>query len=105
RVGYGLDVTVNARGVAGAPQVPTNMTIVAAATLAPREVVVTTGTEIETVYGGFTVDDVDETPPAVLTFSPSYGTIDVPLNVVPTVEWNEPLNRSTVNTDSIKLYD
>jgi hypothetical protein len=104
-VSYGAGVTVNSNVVSSATQVTTNITIEPAATLAPRDVVVTTGTEIETVYGGFTVNDVDVTAPAVLTYSPSYGTINVPLNAVPTVEWNEPLNRSTVNTDSFKLYD
>src|SRR5206468_3407475 len=30
---------------------------------------------------------------------------NVPLNVVPAIEWSEPLRRSTVNTNSIQLWD
>ena len=105
-VTYGAGVTVNSNVVSGPTQITTNITIDANATLGPRDVVVTTNSQVLTVFGGFTVNDVDITAPAILTVSPANGTIDVPLNVVPTIEMNEPLDRNSVATaSSVVLYD
>ncbi len=58
-----------------------------------------------TVPGGFVVNDVDVTAPTLLTLSPPYGITGVPLNTAVTAEFNEPLNRSTVNASTFQLYD
>ncbi len=102
---YGSGITVNSNIVTSPTQLTTNITIDPAAALAPRDVVVTTGSEVLTVYGGLTVIDVDITAPTILTVSPAYFSTNVPLNVLPAIEWSEPLSRSTVNTNSIQLWD
>ena len=55
--------------------------------------------------GGFVVTDADITVPAVLTISPPYGTVGVPLNPAITAEFNEPLDRTTVTSSTFQLYD
>ena len=105
-VAYGAGVTVNSNVVSGPTQITTNITIDAGATLGPRDVVVTTNTQVLTVFSGFTVNDVDITAPTILTVSPAAGTVDVPLNVVPTIEMNEPLDRTSATAaSSVLLYD
>ncbi|MGH9348402.1 MAG: Ig-like domain-containing protein [Vicinamibacterales bacterium] len=59
---------------------------------------VRTGGETLTVTGGFTVTEVDTTPPGVLTTSPANGALDLPLNTEVVVELNEPIDRTTVTT-------
>ena len=104
-VSYGAGVTVNSNVVNSATTLTTNITIDAAATIGPRDVVITTGTEALTVTGGFLVTDADTTPPALLTVSPPYGTTGVPLNPGITAEFNEPLDRTTVTSTTFQLYD
>ena len=104
-VSYGPGVAVNSNIVGSPTTLTTNITIDAAAALGPRDVVITTGTEVLTVPNGFLVTDTDVTVPALLTISPPYGGTGVPLNTVVTAEFNEPLNRSTVTTSSFQLYD
>ena len=104
-VSYGPGITVNSNVVSSPTQITNSITISANATLGPRNVVVATNAETLTVFGGFTVTDVDTTPPSIRTVSPDYGTSGVPLNAVPTIEMSEPLNRSSVNTTSIQLID
>ncbi len=72
-VSYGAGVTVNSNTVGSATALTTNITIDADAVLGPRDVVITTGTDVLTVPGGFVVTDVDVTAPALLTISPPYG--------------------------------
>lgn len=104
-VSYGAGVTVNSNVIHSATQLTNNITIDAGATLAPRDVVVTTGPEVLTVAGGFVVNDVDVTAPSILTISPAYTATGVPLNANVTVEFSEPLRRGSIADASIQLYD
>ena len=104
-VSYGAGVTVNSNVVGSTTALTTNITIDVNATLGPRDVVITTGTDVLTVPGGFVVNDTDVTAPALLTISPPVNATGVPVNTVVTAEFNEPLNRSTVTTSSFQLYD
>ena len=55
--------------------------------------------------GGFAVTDVDVTAPTVLRVSPASSVSGVPLNATITAEFSEPLNRSTVTVETLRLYD
>ena len=69
-VSYGAGITVNSNVVNSATSLTNNITIDAGATLGPRDVVITTGTQVLTVPGGFTVTNVDVTAPTLLTIEP-----------------------------------
>jgi len=104
-VTYGDGITVNSNQVTSPTTITTNITIDAEATLGPRDVAISTGSEVLTVPGGFVVNDTDVTAPVLLTTSPQSGTAGVPLNTAVTVELSEPLDRSTVTASSFQLYD
>ena len=104
-VSYGAGVTVNSNVVNSPTSLTTNVTIDGAATLGPRDVVVTTGTEVLTVPGGFVVTDADTTVPSLMTISPPSGATGVPLNPGITAEFNEPLDRTTLTPSTFQLYD
>ena len=96
---------MNSNVVNSATSLTNNITIDADATLGPRDVVITTGTEVLTVPGGFTVTNVDVTAPTLLRLSPASGSTGVPLNTAVTAEFSEPLSRTTVTTTTFQLYD
>ena len=102
---YGAGIVVNSNVVHSPTTLTTNITIDPGATLGPRNVVISTGSSVLTVPSGFVVTDVDTTPPLVLTVSPSSGTTGLPLNTAVTVEFNEPMNRATITSSSLQLYD
>ena len=104
-VSYGAGITVNSNVVNSATSLTNNITIDADATLGPRDVVITTGTEVLTVPGGFTVTNVDVTAPTLLRLSPASGSTGVPLNTAVTAEFSEPLSRTTVTPTTFQLYD
>ena len=104
-VSYGAGITVNSNVVNSATSLTNNITIDADATLGPRDVVITTGTEVLTVPGGFTVTNVDVTAPTLLRLSPASGSTGVPLNTAVTAEFSEPLSRTTVTPATFQLYD
>ncbi|MGH9350497.1 MAG: carboxypeptidase regulatory-like domain-containing protein, partial [Vicinamibacterales bacterium] len=80
---FGPDISVGgaAEGEFGPVTVTSPTTLSAAlainasAPLGPRNVMVRTGGETLTVTGGFTVTEVDTTPPGVLTTSPANGAL------------------------------
>ena len=113
RAGFGPGISVGgaAPGVAGPVSVqgPTQITaslqIDAAATLGVRTVTVETGAEVLAVDGGFLLSTVDGTAPTVLLFNPPVGATNVPLNAEITVEFNEPMDRNTITSTTLRLID
>ena len=100
-VSYGAGITVNSNVVNSATSLTNNITIDADATLGPRDVVITTGTEVLTVPGGFTVTNVDVTAPTLLRLSPASGSTGVPLNTAVTAEFSEPLQPNDGDTHDV----
>ena len=99
-VGQPGPVTVNNAG-----NLTASITIQAGATLGTRNVVVTTGAEQETAGNGFTVLSCSTTPPTWISNSPASNASNVPLNTIVQIEFNAPIDRTTVNTNDIILYD
>jgi hypothetical protein len=110
---FGPNISVNgaAAGAAGTISVTSNTTataslnIASGATLQAQNVTVTTGAEVEQVINGFTVQNSGTTPPTIVSISPANGSTGAPLNTVVTVEWSEPLDRTTFTAAYFYLYD
>jgi hypothetical protein len=108
--GPAISVGGAAEGASG-PVTVTNATTLTAtltidpnAAFGPNDVIVTTGTEIETVAAGFTVQPVTVTPPTVVSVSPGENAGGMPLNSSIIVVFSQPMMRSTINTGSVLLY-
>jgi len=110
---FGPNISVGgaAAGIAGPITVTGNtsatasLSISAGATLQGQNVVVTTGTEVEMVVNGFTVQNNSTTPPTLVSVTPGNGTTGAPLNTAITVQWSEPMNRASFTSASFFLYD
>jgi hypothetical protein len=107
--GPGISVGGAAEGVSGpvtvnsATSLTATLNIDADADLGPRDVIVTTGTEIETVPAGFTVQPTTVSPPTVVSTSPGYyGT--VPINTSIYLVFSQPMDRSTITAANVLLY-
>jgi hypothetical protein len=81
-----------------------NLSIDAAASLGPVTVIVTTGSEVETVPGGFTVQALSVTPPYLLSLSPGANVGGMPINSSIIAVFSQPMNRATITTGSVLLY-
>jgi hypothetical protein len=102
-VSFGSGITVNSATVNSPTSLTANITIASGATLGPRNVVVTTGAEQETASQGFTVQTCTTTAAISIIYSPALSATDVPTNPIIQVQFNAPLNRSTVNTNDFYL--
>ena len=110
---FGPNISVNgaAAGAAGTITVSSNTTataslnIASGATLQAQNVTVTTGSEVEQVINGFTVQNSGTTPPTIVSISPAQSSSGAPLNTVVTVEWSEPMDRTTFTAAHFYLYD
>ena len=91
--------------VTGPESFSATLVIGAAAELGPRDVVVRTGDQVLTVSAGFTVTTIDTSAPGVLTVSPANGATNVPLNTEVVVEFNEPIDRTSITASSFALVD
>ena len=100
--GPGISVGGGAQGqpgpvtVSGTTTLSASVFIASGATLGPRNVTVQTGAESLSVVNGFTVSTTDTTPPSVFRVSPASGATGVPLNTDAYVEFNEPIDRTSV---------
>ena len=97
--GFG-PVTVNSSG-----QLTASLTISSTAALGPRDVTVKTGSEQEFAGAAFTVENCTTTAATVLRRNPAYSATGVPLNAELRWEFNSPINRASINSTSVYLYD
>jgi hypothetical protein len=110
---FGPNITVGggASGAAGPITVSSNTSATASlviangATLGAQNVIVTTGAEVEEVINGFTVQNTGTTAPTIISISPPEVSTGAPLNTAVTVEWSEPMNRTSFTATSFYLYD
>jgi hypothetical protein len=108
--GAGITVGTGAEGAAGPVTVnsPTSLTatlsIDPSAAFGPRDVIVTTGAEIDTVAAGFTVQPAAISPPTLISFSPGYYSSGMPINGSLVAVFSQPMDRSTINTGNVLLY-
>ncbi|MBC7925675.1 MAG: Ig-like domain-containing protein, partial [Bryobacteraceae bacterium] len=111
KFGEGISVGGAAAGdfgpvtVSGQDRITAQINVAGAATLGPRDVIVQTGTQTLNVLQGFTLTTADTTRPSVLRTGPVNGQTDVPLNASLTVEFNEPIDRTTLILANVSLFD
>ena len=67
--------------------------------------IVTTGAEVEEVVNGFTVQNTGTTAPTIISVTPPSSAVGVPLNTAVTLQWSEPMNRTTFTAATFYLYD
>ncbi len=107
--GPGISVSGSAYGSAGSVgfnnsgNISATINIDAGASLGPRDVIVTTGTEVETVPGGFTVQPTTVTPPSVILLSPVANSSGIPINSNVIVVFSQPMDRTTMDSSTIYL--
>jgi hypothetical protein len=108
--GPGISVGGAANGAAGpvtvnsATSLTATLNIATDADLGPRDVTVTTGTEVDTVPAGFTVQPTTVSPPTVVSISPDYALGGVPINSSIYVVFSQPMDRSTITTANVLVY-
>src|SRR5207247_4914058 len=115
---FGANISVGggAEGAAGPVMVTSATTLTASLTIAanapfgPRNVTITTGSEVESTVNGFTVQSSTPTSPFVVAISPANGAGNVPLNTAITTQFSQPMDRTTFdantpNSRSMALYD
>ena len=90
--------------VTNATTLTANLTIDPDASFGPVDVIVTTGTEVENVAAGFTVQPVTISPPTVVSVSPAAFTGGMPTNSNIIVVFSQPMDRSTINASNVLLY-
>ena len=109
--GPGISVGGAAAGTAGPVTVnnsgnlTAHIAIQSGATLGPRNLVISTGSEQESAANGFTVLSCTTTPPTWIGDSPVQNATGVPLNTTFQVIFNAPLDRTTLNTSDFVLFD
>ena len=108
--GSGISVGGAAVGVSGpvtvnsATNLTAQLTIPAGTPLGPVDVTITTGGEVETIAGGFTVQAAVIPPPSLLSLSPGANAGGIPTNSIITAVFSQPMNRTTINTSTVLLY-
>ncbi len=108
--GPGIAVGSGAEGAAGSVTVNSTTSLAATLTIdpsagyGPRDLTITTGSEVETVPGGFTVQPQSVSPPSLISISPGInvgGDITINSNIV--VVFSQPMDRTTINTGSMTM--
>ena len=87
-----------------ATSITANITINSGATVGPQDVIVTTGAEVETVPGGFTIQPVTIPPPTLLSLSPGAYAGGMPINSSMIAVFSQPMDRTTITTSTVLLY-
>ncbi len=103
-VSFGPGITVGAVTVSDATDLSAAITISSGAALGPVDVVVTTGAEVESVPGGFTVQAAVVPAPTVISLSPPPNSGGMPINSNIIAVFSQPMDRSTINTGTVLLY-
>ena len=75
------------------------------AAVGPRNVIIQTGSQLETVQDGFTVLTCGTTPPSWITNTPQQNASNVPLNPFIQIKFDSPLDRTTVNATDFIVRD
>ncbi len=113
KVSFGDGIAVGG-GVAGkaGPVVVNNsgditasIAIGSSAALGPRTVTVTTGSEVESVSSGFTVQTCSTTETTVISSTPAASSTNVPVNSIFQAEFSAPVDRNTANSFDFYIYD
>ena len=99
----GSGITVNSVTVNSATNLTANITIASNAPTGPVTVTTTTGGEVETVPGGFTVDPVTVPSPTLLSLSPGASAGGMPINSNIIAVFSQPMNRTTITTSTVTL--
>jgi hypothetical protein len=108
--GPGITVGTGVEGAAGQVVVnsPTSLTasltIDPSAALGPRDVIVTTGAEVEDIPAGFTVQPTSVSPPSLVSLSPGANAGGMPINSNIIAVFSQPMSRSSINTTDVLLY-
>jgi hypothetical protein len=102
-VSFGSGITVGAVTVSDATDLTAAITISSGAALGPVDVVVTTGGEVESVPGGFTVQAAVIPAPTVISLSPGSNAGGMPINSNIIAVFSQPMDRSTINTGTVLL--
>jgi hypothetical protein len=101
---FGPGITVNSTTVNSATNLTASITIPAGAALGPVDVTTTTGAEVETVPGGFTVQAATIPAPSLVSLSPGANAGGMPVNSNIVAVFSQPMMRSTINTGTVLLY-
>jgi hypothetical protein len=108
--GPGIAVGGAAEGAAGPVTVSNATTLTAslnidtAAALGPRDVIITTGGEMETVAAGYTVQPTTVSPPTVISLSPGAYSGGMPINSSIIAVFSQPMGRPTITASNVLLY-
>ncbi len=103
-VSFGSGITVNSVTVNTTTSLDANITIGASAATGPYDVIATTGGEIETVPGGFTVEPTVVPAPTLVSFSPGANAGGIPINSSFTAVFSSPMNRTTITTSTFEIW-
>ncbi len=90
--------------VTNATTLTASLTIDPNAAFGPVDVILTTGSEIENVAAGFTIQPAVVSPPTVVSVSPAAFNGGMPTNSNIIVVFSQPMMRSTINTSNVLLY-
>lgn len=101
---FGAGITVNTVTVNSPTSVTVNITIGAGTPVGPVTVMTTTGGEVETVAGGFTVQAATIPAPSLLSVSPGTSSGGVPINSIFTFVFSQPMNRTTITTSTVEMW-
>ena len=101
---FGSGITVNSTTVNSHTSLTANISIASGTPVGPVTVTTTTGGEVESVPGGFTVQAVTIPAPSLISVSPGPNSgNNAPINSVITVVFSQPMNRTTITTSSVTL--
>jgi hypothetical protein len=103
-VSFGSGITVNTVTVNATNSLVANITIGASAATGPYTVMTTTGGEVETVPGGFTVEPATIPAPTLLSVSPGVNAGSLPINSVFTFVFSQPMDRTTLTTSTMEFW-
>jgi hypothetical protein len=101
---FGAGITVNSVTVNSPTSVTVNITIGSGTPVGPVTVTTTTGGEMETVAGGFTVQAASIPAPSLLSVSPGTAAGGVPINSIFTFVFSQPMNRTTITTSTVEMW-
>ncbi|HEX4004971.1 MAG TPA: Ig-like domain-containing protein [Acidobacteriaceae bacterium] len=101
---FGGGITVTSTTVNSATSLTAAINIPSASTVGPVDVATTTGAEVETVPGGFTIQAATIPPPSVISLSPGANAGGMPLNSNIIAVFSQPMDRTTITTTSVLLY-
>ena len=91
--------------VTGPNSFTATLAIQSGASIGPHSVTVTTNSEQEIAVNGYTLINCSTTAPTMIGTNPAANTTGVPLNAAVQVEFNAPIDRTTLNGADFILHD